>query len=64
MTRINVIQICVCVHPCLADSGLYDSIKPPLWGVSVPGHDLLLHLLCEAAHLLCQRQHVLVAKLG
>ena len=59
----------VCVHIQsvslhLAHSSLDDGIKASLWGISVPGHHLLLHFLCEAAHFLRQRQNVLVAKLG
>lgn len=48
----------------LAHRSLDDGIKASLRGISVPGHHLLLHFLCEAAHLLRQRQHVFVAKLG
>lgn len=58
----------VCAHICslslhLAHSSLDDGIKASLRGISVPGHHLLLHFLCEAAHLLCQSQNVFVAKL-
>ena len=48
----------------LAHSSLDDGIKASLWGISVPGHHLLLHFLCETTHLLRQRQNVFVAKLG
>lgn len=48
----------------LAHSSLDDCIKTSLWGISVPGHHLLLHLLREAAHFLRQGQHMFVAKLG
>lgn len=37
----------------LAHSSLDDGIKASLRGISVPGHHLLLHFLCEAAHFLC-----------
>lgn len=51
--------------PCrhLAHSSLDDGIKASLRGVTVPGHHLLLHFLCEATHLLRQGQNVFVAKL-
>lgn len=47
----------------LAHGGLNDGIEASLRGVTVPGHNLLLHLLREATHLLCQRQNVFVSKL-
>lgn len=60
--------MCVCTHASLslhlAHSSLDDGIKASLRGISVPGHHLLLHFLCEAAHLLRQSQNVFVAKLG
>lgn len=57
--------VCTCslsLH--LAHSSLDDGIKASLWGISVSGHHLLFHFLCEAAHLLRQRQNMFVAKLG
>ena len=47
----------------LAYGSLDDGIEASLWGISVPGHHLLLHFLREAAHLLRQGQNVFVAKL-
>lgn len=57
--------VCTCSH-CLhlAHSSLDDGIKASLRGISVPGHHLLPHLLCEAPHFLCQREDMFVAKLG
>lgn len=58
--------MCECVYMTLhlAHSSLDDGIKASLWGISVPGHHLLLHFLCEATHLLRQRQDMFVAELG
>lgn len=48
----------------LAHHSLYDGIKSTLRSVSISGHLLLLHFLCEARHLLRQRQDVPVAELS
>lgn len=48
----------------LAHSSLDDGIKATLWGISVPGHNLLFDFLCKAADFLRQRQNVFVTKLG
>ena len=42
----------------LADSSLEDRIKPPLGGISVPGHPLLPHFLVEAVDSVCERQQM------
>ena len=55
-------QMHLCFH--LAHSSLDDGIKASLWGISVPGHHLLLHFLCEAGYFVRQRQDMFVAKLG
>jgi len=53
-------SLCILCH--LAHYCLHDRIKPPLRGISVSGHFLLLHFLCEALYLLRQRQYVTIAE--
>lgn len=48
----------------LANGRLNDGVKATLWGVPVTRHNLLLHLLGEAANLVRQGQNVFVPKLS
>lgn len=57
------VSLCLCILCHLAYYCLHDSIKSTLRGISVSGHFLLLHFLCEALYLLRQRQYVTIAEL-
>lgn len=52
------------VCPYLAHHSLHDSVKSPLWSVSVSRYLLLFHFLREASYLLCQGQNILEPELS